>query len=112
MEMCGHATVGAVWLLHRLGKLTRDRAAIWARSGRVDAQMVDRGTSDGQVEIGDLRVLIDELPERTPVAELLLHLGIASNDLAPLPIQNARTGRTKTLVPLKSAAVLDGLLDV
>ena len=31
MEMCGHVTVGAVWLLHRLGMLTRDRAAIWDR---------------------------------------------------------------------------------
>ena len=31
------------------------------------------------------------------------------SDLAPLPIRNARTSRVKTLIPLKSAAVLDAL---
>src|ERR1700761_5295476 len=42
-------------------------------------------------------------------AELLAVLGITTNELAPLPIQNACTSRVKTLVPLKSAAVLDEL---
>jgi PhzF family phenazine biosynthesis protein len=36
-------------------------------------------------------------------------LGITSNELAHFPIQNARTSRMKTLIPLKDVAVLDGL---
>jgi PhzF family phenazine biosynthesis protein len=110
MEMCGHATVGAVWLLHRLGRLTQDRAAIWTRSGRVETRMVDRGSSDSHVEITQPRGHVEALPEaKAAEAEILSVLGIRSSDLAPLPIQNARTSRTKTLVPLKSVAVLDGL---
>ena len=37
--MCGHATVGAVWLLAKLGKLRSDRVAISTRSGRVEARV-------------------------------------------------------------------------
>jgi PhzF family phenazine biosynthesis protein len=111
MEMCGHATVGAVWLLHLLGRLTRDRMAIWTRSGRIEARMVDRGSSGRQIEISQPRGDVESLPEAgVAEAEILSVLGISSSDLAPLPIQNARTSRTKTLVPLKSVAILDGLM--
>ena len=110
MEMCGHVTVGAVWLLHRLGMLTRDRAAIWTRSGRVDAQLVDCSPSDSRVEITQPRGYVETLPAAEAVeAGILSVLGITSDDLAPLPIQNACTSRTKTLVPLKSMTILDGL---
>jgi PhzF family phenazine biosynthesis protein len=111
MEMCGHATVGAVWLLHRLGRLARDRVAIWTRSGRVEARMADRGSAGCQFEISQPRGRVESLPEaEAAVAEVLSVLGVSSSDLAPLPIQNARTSRTKTLVPLKSVAILDGLM--
>jgi predicted PhzF superfamily epimerase YddE/YHI9 len=43
MEMCGHATVGAVWLLRQLDKLPRDQVSIWTRSGRVDAHLDGQG---------------------------------------------------------------------
>ena len=39
MSMCGHATVGAVWLLERLGRLKGDRLAIQTKSGRVKARI-------------------------------------------------------------------------
>src|SRR6185437_12242637 len=42
-------------------------------------------------------------------AAILDVLGIRRDDLGPLPIQNARTSRVKTLIPLRSVAVLDGL---
>ncbi|WP_158816984.1 PhzF family phenazine biosynthesis protein [Methylocapsa sp. S129] len=109
MEMCGHATVGAVWLLLQLGRLPRDRVSIWTRSGRVDAH-VDGQRGDARVEITQPQGKVARLPDGGDMeAEILSVLGIASNELAPLPIQNASTSRVKTLVPLKSAAVLDGL---
>ena len=44
------------------------------------------------------------------IDELLSILGITGAELAPLPIRNARTSRVKTLIPLKSVAiVLEGL---
>lgn len=110
MEMCGHATVGVVWLLDRLGRLPRDQVAIWTRSGRVDARVVGAGTPEAHVEITQPQSRVEALPDAArSEAEILSVLGITSNELAPLPIQNACSSRVKTLVPLKSVPVLDGL---
>jgi PhzF family phenazine biosynthesis protein len=101
MEMCGHATVGAVWLLDRLGRLPRGNVTIATLSGDVEARVENAGTAEGQVAaLPDGDGLIDEL---------LSILGIAKTDLAPLPVHNARTSRVKTLIPLKGAVLLDGL---
>ena len=104
MEMCGHATVGAVWLLHHLGRLIKSRITIATLSGMVQAQM-----ENGMVEISQPKGRIDAV---TPahVAEILLVLGIGEESLAKMPVVNAVTSRVKTLVPLKSTAVLNGLI--
>ncbi len=110
MEMCGHATVGAVWLLDRLGRLPRDRITIATKSGRVDARLEKNGTSDAMVEINQPKGQVEPLPDpEASLVEILSVLGIGTEDLAPLPVRNARTSRVKTLIPLKSVAVLDGL---
>ena len=109
MEMCGHATVGAVWLLGQLGKLPGDRVSISTRSGRVDAHVEGQG-EDARVKITQPQGRVEELPGAGDVeAEILSVLGAPASDLAPFAIQNACTSRVKTLIPLKSAAVLDGL---
>ncbi len=109
MEMCGHATVGAAWLLDQLGRLPRDQVRIWTRSGVVEAHVADSGGAR-LVEITQPQGRVEPVPDAgTTEAEILSVLGITSNELAPLPIQNACTSRVKTLVPLKSVAVLDGL---
>jgi PhzF family phenazine biosynthesis protein len=105
MEMCGHATVGAVWLLGQFGKLPGNQASIWTRSGRVDARVAGPGAA-AQVEITQPQGRVEALPH---AAEILSVLGITADDLAPFPIQNARTSRVKTLIPLRSTALLDGL---
>lgn len=110
MEMCGHATVGAVWLLNRLGQLPGNRVSVSTRSGRVDARITDAGNSDVSVEITQPKGRVDALPRNGQTeAEILSVLRITSNELAPLPIQNASTSRVKTLIPLKSVSVLDEL---
>jgi PhzF family phenazine biosynthesis protein len=110
MEMCGHATIGALWLLYRQGQLSGDTVHIATKSGPVTG-FVSRG-HDGEplIEITQPEGRIAPLPDaKVNEAELLSVLGITTNDLAPLPIQNACTSRVKTLVPLKSAALLDEL---
>jgi PhzF family phenazine biosynthesis protein len=108
MEMCGHATVGAVWLLDRLGKLPRDQISIWTRSGQVDAHVADRSAGAGaRVEVSQPKGRVE--PLHGVEAEILSVLAITATDLAPLPIQNSSTSRVKTLVPLRSVAVLDAL---
>ncbi len=110
MEMCGHATIGALWLLCRQGRLSGDLVHIATKSGPVTGFV--RGSHDGEplIEITQPEGRIAPLPDaKVNEAELLSVLGITANELAPLPIQNACTSRVKTLVPLKSVALLDGL---
>ena len=110
MSMCGHATVGALWLLDRLGKLSTDDPAIWTKSGRVDARIRNRTEHGAAVEIsqpvGSVTALSDGDKSKADILEIL---GIQPDDLAPLPIQNACTSRVKTLVPLRSVSILDRL---
>ena len=104
MEMCGHATVGTVWLLHRLGRLARERVAIATLSGPVEAKIVD-----GEVEISQPAGRIEAVPPDI-LAEMLSVLGLDEAALADMPVVNAATSRVKTLVPLKSAAILNSLV--
>lgn len=103
MSMCGHATVGAVWLLGRLGRLRGDLLTVDTLSGTVHARV-----SDGLVEITQPVGVVDEV-DPGMVPEILDVLGISAADLAPHPVRNARTSRVKTLVPLADQSVLDGL---
>lgn len=108
MEMCGHATVGAVWLLDRLGRLPRSAVTIATLSGVVEARVEEGGTGQAMVEISQPRGEAAAIAEIF-TDEILSVLGITASELAPLPIRNARTSRVKTLIPLKSVAILDAL---
>jgi len=101
MEMCGHATVGALWLLRQSGRIDDGRYRITTQSGPVDGFVGDR------VEI--TQPLGTAEPVGVPVDEILSVLGIGRTVLADRPIENARTSRTKTLVPIKSVAQLNAL---
>jgi len=110
MSMCGHATVGAVWLLEQLGRLRRDDVTISTRSGRVEARIRRPAGQDVLVEVSQPAGHVEPLPDADEAkADILQVLGIRAEDLAPFPIQNARTSRVKTLVPLASVSILDGL---
>lgn len=110
MSMCGHATVGAVWLLDRLGKIGRDKLSIATKSGRVEARIVGRSEDGAAVEITQPKGIVETLPDpERNRSEILDVLRIAEKHLAPLPIQNAHTSRVKTLVPLASVSILDML---
>jgi len=111
MEMCGHATVGALWLLHRLGRLPdRDRVAISTLSGAVTGRIEHRGTPAARIAISQPRGRIAALPDpEADTRRIAAVLGVAPADLAPHPIVNAATSRVKTLVPLGSAEALHRL---
>ncbi|MGI4856558.1 MAG: PhzF family phenazine biosynthesis protein [Janthinobacterium lividum] len=104
MEMCGHATLGALWLLRQAGLWRRETAKIETLSGIVEA----RYDADSD------RILVSQPPGRiTPIqdptllAEILDVLDLDPGDLLPLGIVNAITSRTKTLIPLRTTARLD-----
>lgn len=107
MTMCGHATVGAVWLLDRLGRLPSDHLRIWTASGPVEAVVTGAGEAR-QVAISQPRGVVEPVLEGAE-AEILSVLGITAGDLGGMPIRNAATSRIKTLIPLKTIAILDAL---
>ncbi|MFT4437630.1 PhzF family phenazine biosynthesis protein [Caballeronia sp. 15715] len=110
MPMCGHATVGAVWLLHQSGRLQRDLLTIHTHSGKVRARITGHTAEGATVEISQPAGRIETLSEaQLSRDEIIDVLGISAAQLAPLPIQNACTSRVKTLIPLTSTADLDSL---
>jgi PhzF family phenazine biosynthesis protein len=100
MEMCGHATLGAAWLL--FGRRPETACLrIETLAGPVDAVRgklgIEISQPAGHAEPADI----------TPVLEAL---GLTPADLHPdHRILNAATSRAKTLVPLRSLARLNGL---
>ena len=103
MQMCGHATVGAVWLLHTTAVLPgRDEVTVHTASGIVRALVAADASVQVSQPVGDSRPLEDS-------AAVLAVLGITRDDLADLPLRNAATSRTKTLVPLRDVERLDAI---
>ncbi|UWU77699.1 PhzF family phenazine biosynthesis protein [Bradyrhizobium huanghuaihaiense] len=109
MEMCGHATIGALWLLAAKGLLSGDQVRIETRSGAVTGY-VDRGSSgEPSVEISQPVGKVVDL-SRAEEEDVLSVLKLSRRDLLDLPIQNAVTSRVKTLIPMKGVGALNELV--
>lgn len=108
MEMCGHATIGAVWLLEKLNRLPRDHLRILTKSGVVEAN-VSRSPKGTWIEISQSQGVVETVARPSDIDELLSVLGISRHEMAPLPVQNSSTSRVKTLIPLKSVDCLNSL---
>lgn len=102
MSMCGHATLGAVWLLHQRGLLPGSRELrVHTASGVVRARVADDGAVTISQPLGTVEAVADD-------AEVLAALGVRRADVAG-PVRNATTSRTKTLVELADPERLDTL---
>ncbi|KAJ5595220.1 uncharacterized protein N7459_001428 [Penicillium hispanicum] len=110
MEMCGHATVGAVWLMNFLGILpATDGVLISTKSGPVEARLARQEDGSVAVLVSQPTGSVDDLA-RERVLDTVACLGLTEDDLAPgYRVQNACTSRTKTLIPVKSRDVLSGI---
>jgi PhzF family phenazine biosynthesis protein len=75
----------------------------------VEGRIAGRGDLGARVEVTQPVGKVEPPVDEAAVAEILSVLGMTPADLAPLPVQNARTSRTKTLIPVTSVAVLDAL---
>jgi PhzF family phenazine biosynthesis protein len=106
MEMCGHATLGALWLLRKLGIWTTKRALIETKSGVVEVRI--RPVTD-VIEVSQPAGVVQSIDDAGLLAATLDVLNLSASDLMPIGIVNATTSRTKTLIPLKSVAQLHAL---
>ena len=108
MEMCGHATIGALWTLATTGQLQSGQIRIETRSGPVTGFVDLKHSGDPYVEITQPVGKVVDLT-RDQESMVLAALRIARNDLLDLPLQNAVTSRVKTLIPIKSVDRLNDL---
>lgn len=103
MEMCGHVTLGTLWLLAQRGVFeTPSSVRIATRSGPV----LGRIAADGSLQISQPPATVTRVDE---IGSLLQALRIDEGDLAGGPVLNSSTSRVKTLIPLRDASVLDAL---
>ena len=102
MEMCGHATVGALWLLREQGGWDGSPIRIRTPSGVIAARF-----RDGLVQIsqpGATLAILDE-PQVLSIAAVLR----VPPEAIVRPVINASTSRVKTLVRMRTLAELRSL---
>ncbi|VVE41631.1 PhzF family phenazine biosynthesis protein [Pandoraea terrigena] len=109
MEMCGHATLGAMWLLRQAGRWTTCHATVETLSGLVDVRYDE---TSRRIDVGQPRGVVEPVDDLSLVGALCQVLRLDPGDLDPLGIVNARTSRTKTLIPVRSMSVLNALSPV
>ena len=102
-EMCGHATVAAIWLLDRLGRLERTDLQVGTPSGVVAGRVVG-----DVIEVSQPAATVSAVAPHL-VDEVLDVLGLPPEQVAPFPVLNASTSRTKTLIPVVDTEALDAL---
>lgn len=95
MEMCGHATVGALWLLREHDAWDGSPIRIRTLSGVVAARF-----HDGLVQISQPNATLTELDEQQ-VQSIAAVLRI-SPEAVVRPVINASTSRVKTLVQVRT----------
>jgi len=115
MEMCGHATVGALWLLRRNGLWTTPRARVETMSGLVNAVVSRVASAGGQgpdaerIEVSQPEGVVYPLADRATIDSLMEVLNLRPGDMMPLSVLNSKTSRIKTLIALRSPEVLHAL---
>ena len=107
MEMCGHATIGALWVLHQRELIAPGEVRIATRGGPVTG-FVSPGLDGPTVEITQPAGRVVDLAAEQE-RHVLATLNITRADLLDVPLQNAVTSRVKTLVPMKDAEHLNRL---
>lgn len=106
MEMCGHATLGALWVLRRAGRWDGSPVTVETLSGLVAGRLAaDREHIEVSQPAGRTEPIIDA----SAIAAICATLRISPDDIALEGICNAATSRVKTLVPMRSVEALHAL---
>lgn len=108
MEMCGHATIGALWLLSKAGRLRSNTVRVETLAGLITA-FVGRDAS-GEPIIEIVQPVGTTAPlKRQHEHAVLAALGLDRSDLLDLPMRNAATARVKTLIPVHDPERLNAI---
>lgn len=107
MSMCGHATIGTVWLLHTLGKLKSRSLSIETLSGTVSVQIHGEEGEQPFIEISQPAGIVSPLNKPDLRDQIIQAIGLEPEDILDLPFLNSATSRVKTLIPVKNPERLD-----
>lgn len=104
MEMCGHATIGALWMLREEGRVAKTHVSIETLSGKVDAIVPPTGPIAVSQPVGHI---VELTPDQASLVRTVL--GISENELAQRQVLNAATSRVKTLLAVRGSDKLHTL---
>jgi PhzF family phenazine biosynthesis protein len=108
MEMCAHATIGALWVLARQGRLPGETVRLSTLSGSVTGYVTER--ADGGTGVAITQPAGRAAPLSPDEAGTVrAALGVGPDALGDRPVHNALTSRVKTLVPMRDADRLNAL---
>jgi trans-2,3-dihydro-3-hydroxyanthranilate isomerase len=102
MEMCGHATIAALWLLHQRGDWDGAPTSIQTLTGTVRGRY-----EQAMVEISQPRARVQPV-EVAFMDRIANCLNVDVRQIVG-PVLNSSTSRVKTLIRLSSQEVLDAL---
>jgi PhzF family phenazine biosynthesis protein len=109
MSMCGHATIGALWVMYRSGALVRDTVTIDTAAGPVRARAAAPADPDAIVEISQPPGHVAPIEDRAQIDSLARVLDIDRELIDAHYVANASTTRVKTLIPVPSEDILDSI---
>ncbi len=101
MELCGHATVGAIWVLYQIGELKSSELRVETPVGILTVSLTDEGVSMEQLP----PIFIEDHYDLEALTSAL-SLDLEDVDLS-LPVTSVSTGRAKLFIPLKNWHILD-----
>jgi PhzF family phenazine biosynthesis protein len=110
MSMCGHATIGTVWLLHTLGKLDSRNLSIETLSGKVAVHIHGEEGEQPFIEISQPVGVVNPVNKPELRGQIIKAIGLEPEDILDLPFLNSATSRVKTLIPVKSPERLDAAI--
>ncbi|MNO71538.1 putative isomerase YddE [compost metagenome] len=103
VDLCGHATVAAFYLMFALGLATAGTYTLETKAGVLEVSI----SRDGDVYLSQA---LPQFSETLPREEIAASLGISVEDLTgELPIQIVSTGLRDILVPVSNRELLAGI---
>ena len=100
VPMCGHATVGSMWLLRKLGRIGDGTVLVETKSGLLP---IDVTQKNGRTQIGMTQVPYQEKAFGGSKAALAEAIGLTEADLDPrFPVVYGYTGLWTLMLPIRT----------
>lgn len=100
VNLCGHATIAAIYALWKMGKIKGDSATIETKAGVLSVEV----QKDGLIVMTQAASQFGEITNNRKEISRLLN--ISENEILDYPIQIVSTGTPKLMIPVNSLETL------